>query len=235
MAVETKNYAKVRVLFNRGGVHYNLRLISNSQTLILHRCARLGDVTMVQLLLEEEVLVEAHQSFLDAVSMYGFTALQWCALYDHAALAEELIKYGCDTTHTNYRHKTAWDIAEAMQASSVLMCFERLASSHPQLAQEQQRRMHRPKVPDTFRDDIQLDVTRFVLWSVMLFVEPKHWLQIAQGGFGTVYKVTDVSPPIAVSGTFYQTVAIKIPNSADAKAELKAEVESLSVLTHGAL
>jgi hypothetical protein len=50
-----------------------------------------------------------------------------------------------------------------------------------------------------------------------------------------VYKVTDVSPPIAVSGTFYQTVAIKIPNSADAKAELKAEVESLSVLTHGAL
>ena len=69
----------------------------------------------------------------------------------------------------------------------------------------------------------------------MLFVEPKHWLQIAKGGFGTVYKVTDVSPPIAVSGTFYQTVAIKIPNNADAKAELKAEVESLSILTHGAL
>ena len=95
--------------------------------------------------------------------------------------------------------------------------------------------MHRPKVPDTFRDDIQLDFTRFVLWSVMLFVKPKHWLQIAQGGFGTVYKVTDVSPPIAVSGTFYQTVAIKILNSADAVEELKAEVESLSVLTHGAL
>ena len=118
MAVENKNYAKVRVLFNHGGVHYNLRLISNSQTLILHRCARLGDVTMVQLLLEEEVLVEAHQSFLDAVSIYGFTALQWCALYDHAQLAEVLIKSGCDTTHTNYRHKTAWDIADAMQASA---------------------------------------------------------------------------------------------------------------------
>ena len=50
-----------------------------------------------------------------------------------------------------------------------------------------------------------------------------------------MYKVTDVSPPIAVSGTFYQTVAIKIPNSPDAVEELKAEVESLSVLTHGAL
>eukprot|EP01047_Picozoa_sp_COSAG01_P012363 COSAG01_NODE_555_length_15533_cov_35.243310_6_plen_74_part_00 len=31
-----------------------------------------------------------------------------------------------------------------------------------------------------------------------------------------MHKVTDVSPPIAMSGTFYQTVAIKIPNSADA-------------------
>jgi hypothetical protein len=47
--------------------------------------------------------------------------------------------------------------------------------------------------------------------------------------------VTDVSPPIAVSGTFYQTVAIKIPNNADAMEELKAEVESLSILSHGAL
>ena len=122
-----------------------------------------------------------------------------------------------------------------MQSSAVLKLFKKLAASCPQLEQEQQRREHRPNVPDTFRDDIQLDFMRFVLWSVMLFVEPKHWLQVAQGGFGTVYKVTDVSPPIAVSGTFYQTVAIKIPNSADAVEELKAEVESLSVLTHGAL
>jgi hypothetical protein len=103
------------------------------------------------------------------------------------------------------------------------------------LKEEKRRRDYRPNAEDIFRDDIQLEFDRFTLWRIDLSTQPKNWNQIAQGGFGTVYKVTDVSPAIAVSGIYYWTVAIKIPNSADAVEELKAEVESLSVLAHGAL
>jgi hypothetical protein len=176
----------------------------------------------------------------------------------YAEIANLLIDAGCVTNLRNYRSMTAWDLAEQLGAQQVVRVFERAVeeSVEPPLVQyynrrhcerryqmytfyryrrlkkEKRLRECRPKADDMFHDDIQLEFARFTLWRIDLST---NWLQIAKGGFGTVYKVTDVSPAIAISGTYYWTVAIKIPNNADAKADLKAEVESLSVLTHGAL
>jgi hypothetical protein len=209
------------------------------------------------------VCIEALPTILDYQCGYGYTALHWCASYGSEAVAATLIEKGCDTSIINDRGKTAWDLAEQVGAQGVMALLSAAASepqisqcydldngvsctvslsmcyyyrhSHHQLRVEATRRKQRPEVRDIFRDDIQLEFARFTLWRIDLSTQPQNWLQIAQGGFGTVYKVTDVSPPITISGIYYRTAAIKIPNHADAVEELKAEVESLSVLAHGAL
>ena len=46
-------------------------------------------------------------------------------MYGHAAVAEELIVSGCDTSVLNDHGKTAWDLAEVHGQASVLAVFER--------------------------------------------------------------------------------------------------------------
>jgi serine/threonine protein kinase len=236
------------------------------------RAVRLGNLEMVQCLLEHAQLDILPEILSTQDELYRYTALHWCATYGatadiyasadvYAEIANLLIDAGCITNLRNHRSMTAWDLAEQLGAQQVVHVFETavMDSLEPQLVQhyngrqcerryqmytfyryrrlkeEKRLRECRPKADDMFHDDIQLEFARFTLWRIDLSTQAQNWLQIAQGGFGTVYKVTDVSPAIAVSGTYYWTVAIKIPNNADAMEELKAEVESLSILSHGAL
>ena len=67
----------------------------------------------------------------------------------------------------------------------------------------------RPAVADTFRDDLQLDHRRFVLWDIDApFV---MWIKLAEGGFGVVYLVSGISPPIVIAGKHFSRIAMKVP------------------------
>ena len=70
----------------------------------------------------------ARSAALDAQTLFGYTALHWACVYGHAALAEELILSGSDTSLETDRGKTAWDLAEAAGEPSVLAVFERCAA-----------------------------------------------------------------------------------------------------------
>ena len=67
----------------------------------------------------------------------------------------------------------------------------------------------RPTVADTFRDDLQLDHRRFVLWDID--VPFAMWIKLAEGGFGVVYLVSGVSPPIVIAGKQFSRIAMKVP------------------------
>eukprot|EP01046_Picozoa_sp_COSAG06_P021229 COSAG06_NODE_1586_length_9011_cov_83.566652_3_plen_866_part_00 len=98
------------------------------------------------------------------------------------------------------------------------------------LRMEQERRRLRPDVVDTFRDDLQLDHRRFTLWDINTTCEA-YGEPIAEGGFGKIYRLPDVSPPIEVNGNLYHRVAMKVPKPGGVD-ELRGEVESLGSLVH---
>jgi serine/threonine protein kinase len=105
------------------------------------------------------------------------------------------------------------------------------------LQKEQDRRKLRPEVADTFRDDLELEHRRFTLWNIEPF---SNWgevgadgriVPLAEGGFGKVYLIEDVSPPVAVNGRLFRRVAMKVPKPSGVS-ELKGEVQSLGCLAH---
>jgi hypothetical protein len=105
------------------------------------------------------------------------------------------------------------------------------------LQKEQDRRKLRPEVADTFRDDLELEHRRFTLWNINPF---SNWgevgadgriVPLAEGGFGKVYLIEDVSPPVAVNGRLFRRVAMKVPKPSGVS-ELKGEVQSLGCLAH---
>ena len=180
-----------------------------SLVLPVHRAARRGDVQMLHLLLEE-VPVQAQPDFLNTQTDYGYTALHWSTVYNQADAARILIEKGCDTSILNSRGKTAWDLVQV--GSDVTTVFESFTASHPQLREESLQRQLRPKVDDTFRDDIQLDENRLVVWDVSTEGFDR-WKLVGQGGFGKVYLVKDVSPAVIVNGRSFQNFAVKVPNT----------------------
>eukprot|EP01047_Picozoa_sp_COSAG01_P010075 COSAG01_NODE_423_length_17260_cov_203.736962_9_plen_1246_part_00 len=242
----------VRKLFQSGGVHVGMPLqhaASECPVLALQRAARHGHLSLVRLLIGEvptEPIDAAQCGMLDVRGPYGFTALHWAACYNHADVAKELIVSGCDTALLNQRGKTAWDVAIQMNSTAAVNVFARHATDdaqpHPALRAERARRGRRPAVDDAYRDDIELDHGRLVMWDTS---EPfEDWDWVAEGGFGVVYKHDNVSTPIQVCikvsaadggehivARQFRCIAIKVPKS-DGVDELKAEVEGLSKLGH---
>ena len=160
-------------------------------------------------------------------------------VYNQAGAAQLLIEKGCDTSILNSRGKTAWDLADAFTATDIQSLFE--SSTHSMLVDEKARRQHRPDVSDTFRDDIQLDYPRLSFWDIDKF---EGWKQLAEGGFGVVYGLENVSPAVQLQFKIrnsergehmtrhFSHMALKAPKPDFDDGELKAEVESLSKLAH---
>eukprot|EP01045_Picozoa_sp_COSAG04_P031908 COSAG04_NODE_6077_length_1416_cov_1.637813_2_plen_323_part_00 len=96
------------------------------------------------------------------------------------------------------------------------------------LWQEKARRSRRPEVEDTFRDDIELDPMRLSLWSIRPF---DNWSHLAEGGFGKVFDLHEIAPPIEVGGRRFDRMVVKVPKK-EGVAELKGEVQRLSGLEH---
>ena len=171
---------------------------------------------------------------MDAMTDYDHTALHWACVYGHAEVAEELIAKGCNTDLMNHRGKTAWDIAVDYANEDVVAVFEFFAALSPihypafsSLRQERVRRERRPKVKDTFRDDIELDPVRLDFWSIEPFDQWKH---VAEGSFGKVFNV-NASPDVEIAGSRFRHIALKVPKREGVE-ELKSEVESLAHLSH---
>jgi hypothetical protein len=203
----------------------------------LHRAARLGLLAVVRLLIDETPDDDrTTTAVLSATTKYGFTALHLCSAATdldrrqdvsalparagslrsdscirdgHAEVADALIHSGCDVTVKNYRGKTAWDLARAANVQTVLAVFEFHASQgHVELHKEQQRREHRPDVEEYFRDDLlELDSGRLHAWSIDPY---DNWHYEAEGGFGKVYRVENVSPPVEVDGRHFQRMVVKV-------------------------
>ena len=203
---------------------------------------------MVELLIEE-VEQHARPSFLSTQSQFGYTCLHWCALNGHAQVAELLLRERCDPTVTNSRGRTAWDVAQSVHAAEVLDVFEKLAHlepSHPHangaLRKEKARRDLRPKVDvDTYRDDLELEHIRFCLWDIgrqcstwgIKVAADGRIVPLAEGGFGKVYLITEVSPPIEVTGRQFRMAVLKVPRQfKKAVDDLKEEVRRLGWLSH---
>ena len=72
----------------------------------------------------DEMSVESRHEVLNAQSEWGYTALHWCAVYNHAEVAKVLLENGCEASIPNSRGKTAWDLADTYQALDVLRLFE---------------------------------------------------------------------------------------------------------------
>jgi hypothetical protein len=181
---------------------------------------------------------------LNTQTEFGWTALHWCCLYGtddpderFAAVARKLIVSGADTTIVNSRGKTAWEVARQAKATTVLAVFTELAGAHTQLGTELARYENRPDVEgEKFRDDLELDHRRFTLWDIVEgscedYTRSTGGEPLAEGGFGKVFRHSDVSPSIEANGKLFREVVLKVPKP-DGVAELKGEVKSLHSLSH---
>jgi hypothetical protein len=171
---------------------------------------------------------------LDAQTEYGFTALHFACQYGYADIAKDLIEAGISTELTNYRGQTAWDLAQAREQSAVLIVMEAFAkpekpdeAPHEALSRELARRVQRPEVASTFRDDIELDLLRFTFWCIKLF---DNWKQLAEGAFGLVYRVSNILT-IEINGRHFDEAAVKVAKASGVE-ELKGEVQGLGQLSH---
>ena len=227
--------AAVQRLLGSSCVHYGLCLqgdeLTDAQKSItpLHRAARYGRLEVVRVLLDE-VHDEARAPVMDAVTLYDHTALHWAVLYGHSDVAAELLTRGCNTDLVNHRGKTAWDLAVDCDDKGVLAVFDD-AAPYEKLRIERIRRARRPKVNDTFCDDIELAPARLDFWSIEPF---DQWEWKAEGAYGQVYS-TQTDPDIEIEGRRFRRVALKAPNVAPLEIgveDLKREIESLHRLTH---
>jgi hypothetical protein len=246
----------VRTMLAAGDVDYTLPMPSQALSSDgttqpirpLHRAVQTGSLAMIKLFVpkvedetvEPKVDDEIHPNALPAVlnmrTEFGFTVLHWACLYNHTPIVELLLdrplEQQCDTSATNYRGKTAWDVAEAVKALAVLKVLETFADpshrhANPGLCKEKERRERRPEVDETFRDDIELDMLRFTLWCIDLY---DNWVRLAAGAFGEVYLVSDILD-IEVMGRRFRKAVVKVPFDTGVE-ELRGEVEELGKLHH---
>jgi serine/threonine protein kinase len=272
-AIRAGELEKLKAVFARGAVHV-LAEMQNLSSIVLpfHHAAMRGNSEVMEFLMAEVPALHVdHESFgtngdllrfvkdvLDRQDQFGYTALHWCAAYNHADIARKLLKQGCDPSICNHSGKTAWDVAESANSTEVLALFDETSTitaekeqSGPApdqgvdesdktvgcieeslLRREWERRKRRPDVPPT-SDDIELDHARLTYWNV----EPyENWRQIGEGGNGRVFLVTEVAPTIQI---VYNSKEVRQFHKAvvkfakpDGVEMLKAEVESLSVLKH---
>lgn len=236
-AVEEEDVDKATAVLQRGGIHADI-LISSATTVVtpLHRAARKGNTEILDVLIKDGGDVNIR-------SMFGYSCLHWAVAYGRTSTIQHLLKlkndHGtllCDTSQKNDRGKTPWDLADSLGDEEIPSAFDDAATGgHAALNDERTRRMRRPAVSDTFRDDIELDSERFNFWSVD--EEFTNWEYKAEGGFGTIFHAKEVSPPIQVSDgeltRRFGSVAVKVPKDReDARKDIVKEVETLSVLTH---
>jgi serine/threonine protein kinase len=239
-AVEDGDMTAARDILGRGGVPADVPVPASGIITPLHRAARKGEPQMLQLLLDEGADVNAK-------SQYGYTCLHWAVVYGRQEILEKLLKHpDCDPALTNDRGMTAWAMARAVSKGGLLhSAFETISrgktSDHTfptqvreKLQSERERFEKRPDVADNFRDNIELMSERFDLWAVEVG-SFTLWVEVAEGGFGKVFKVSGVSPAIQVSNAGitrrFSEVAVKVPKEIGVD-ELVSEVESLSLLTH---
>eukprot|EP01046_Picozoa_sp_COSAG06_P036570 COSAG06_NODE_4045_length_4634_cov_7.279603_1_plen_714_part_00 len=185
--------------------------------------------------------------YLDEQTEYGYTALHLACIGhtpEHTKVVQFLIGIGCNTALTTVRAKTSWDLAELSGNQATLSflhtCAEeqdtRPAEGTPvkkykDLSRELERRQSRPLVTPT-REDLHLKADRFVFWSLDdTYID---WEEVAEGGFGKVYRVP-VFPPIhGAGGHRYEEVAIKAAKVTDEKDNLEftKEITGLAQLSH---
>ena len=245
--IEAGNVREVIEMYEDGSAHWSLSLLDRDDSLPFHRLARLGDVKMLEAMIA--VYKDQPDTLAKALSVqippYLHTPLHWCASYGTKAAnvdgrfsktAELLIQHGCKTSLLNHRAKTAWDLTEP-ECGVDAVFVQSASDTHHELQKEQHRRELRPVVADTFRDDLELEHRRFTLWNINPF---SNWgevgadgriVPLAEGGFGKVYLIDDVSPPVAVNGRLFRRVAMKVPKPSGVS-ELKGEVQSLGRLAH---
>ena len=228
----------VRAMLNSGDVNYTLPMtqeLSDSAQAVrpLHRAVMTGKLAVVRTLVDD-IHPKALSSVLNMRTQLGLTVLHWACFFNHGQIVNLLLdrpkEQQCDTSATNYRGKTAWDVAEAAQAGNALQECEDLASldeadPHFNLAlrKEKQRRERRPTV-----DETELDLIRFTLWCTAAF---STWKRLAEGAFGQVFLALFVSPAIEVSSRQFHKAVIKVLKAGGVE-ELKGEVEELGKLEH---
>ena len=211
-----------------------------SQVLPIHRAARRGDINMLEALIAT-MKPDALKAALNIQTPpYNYTALHWCAACaaddsrgrrdsgsdacktaNYEEVARLLIHRGCKTELLTYRGKTAWDLAEQVGAKDLIQQVFENSDNHaisPLLAGESKLRKARPKVADTYRDDLELDHTRLVYWDTFWDAETgpsrrgfESWELVGEGGFGSVYRVRNVSPAMQVADRIFDSFAVKVP------------------------
>jgi hypothetical protein len=237
----------VRTMLAAGDVDYTLPMPSQALSSDgtthpirpLHRAVQTGSLVMVNLFVDDEIHPKALSAVLNMRTEFGFTVLHWACLYNYAPIVELLLdrplEQQCDTSATNYRGKTAWDVAEAVKAQAVLKVLETFADpshrrANPGLCKEKERRQRRPEVEETFRDDMEIEYRRFILWVVENISEA-YGEPIAEGGYGRIFLLPNVSPPLQVGKRLFHRVVLKVPKPIGVQ-ELKDEVVALSHLCH---
>eukprot|EP01046_Picozoa_sp_COSAG06_P030772 COSAG06_NODE_2946_length_6041_cov_16.046914_2_plen_1368_part_00 len=238
-ASQEGNVDEIDQLLKTGGVQPGMLLSTTGDTAVsyatpIDRAARFGQLEAIKKMVAELQHEQTVRVVLDAQTKYGFTALHFACQYGYADIANDLIEAGISTHLTNYRGQTAWDIAQAREQSAVLKVLEAHVkpeksdvAPHKALSAELARREQRPEVASTFRDDIELDLLRFIFWCIELF---DNWEQLAEGAFGLVYRVSNILT-IEINGRHFDEAAVKVAKASGVE-ELKGEVQGLGQLSH---
>ena len=201
----------------------------------LHRAARAKDADAARSTLEEvQTQPDKDRTFgLDTQMMYGVTPFMLACERGKIDIAVMLLEAGCDGALTDDRGRTGVQIALSAGQEALV---QSLSQSHAALTEGPP---HRSGYQDSFR--IMFD--RFMIWCEENPFPPSgkddkqgafNWKYLTEGGFGKVYLVSGVWPPIELGGERLDTVAIKVakPGSDADELDFRKEIADLAQLNH---
>eukprot|EP01047_Picozoa_sp_COSAG01_P013300 COSAG01_NODE_620_length_14784_cov_49.916718_5_plen_1572_part_00 len=250
-AIDAGSVSRVKVLFERGGVHIGLRAqligptMGGTGMLPLHRSARVGSAEAVQILrymlneIPDYTPLKDKRAILDAHVGYGYTAYMVACEFGNLQAVELLVNAGCSTSLKNSFGQTGLELAVANGQSAIDMWLQGRVETHAALRGEFERRNMRPDVQSHRRDELEIAAERLTFWEVVLD-EFETWQRIGGGAYGDIY-VVPMFPPLQLGNdgsgepAMISTVVVKSVAAADneeALAALRDEIKALCSLNH---
>eukprot|EP01045_Picozoa_sp_COSAG04_P009571 COSAG04_NODE_559_length_12608_cov_12.306499_12_plen_462_part_00 len=97
-----------------------------------------------------------------------------------------------------------------------------------------ERKADRPDIEETFCDDVEIDPRRLHRWDLGPFESWSQRKRLAEGNFGSVYKINDMFMSIQIGAELFRSMVIKVAKTDgtdEAQRELYGEATKLGMLT----
>ena len=173
---------------------------------------------------------------VDATAVWGTTAFMLACERGDVTTATKLVEAECDVRKKDAKNQTGLEKATQLGNKEFLADLERnlqgddLHRTKTRIAWERSRPMVQQR---QVRESINIAFERLIFWAHSTDGAAPYstWIYLAEGGFGKVFLVSNIYPPIEMDGERISKAVVKAAKLSG-KGEITKEIEELSRLSH---